>query len=402
MKIPYSVQRAAKKLGIHTIRKEQLKPIQSIMNRNDTLIIAPTGMGKSAIFQVAALTQDSSFVLVIEPTLSLIYDQVHKLQSLGLSAEYITSTNQKQHDAIGKRIKKQGVTFLYTTPEQLQRSLLHSMNPTMIVVDECHCLLDWGYSFREAYLEVGMFIASLSVRPTIVAMSATLPMSYRERVQTLLGMESVEIFVCSLDKPHLTLLVQDVSGKPIRKKCKKLLTALKSHWKNGSAIVYCNTQNHAAMVYNYLKGAGLEAPVYQCYSAMGSIWREQEEAAFLSRAGGIMVATSAFGMGVDKADVSLVVHFNLPMGVVDYYQQIGRAGRDGRKAKAILFYDDDDYKVNQCMTEKASESKWAKAGLKAMKTIATGNACLMQSVLRVLGEEKKKTCGHCSYCQRRK
>ena len=350
MKTSNVVKDAMRQLCIDKLRKCQIKPIDNILNGTDTMVIAPTSAGKSAIYQIPAIVNRSSqWTLVIEPTLALIADQVHQLKELGIAAEMLTGRNKDEHDDILKRLSENEITILYTTPEQLRTAaFLHDVKyhpPWLVVVDEAHCVLDWGYTFRSAYLEIRKFIKDLSHPPIIAAFTATAPSEYRDAICNLLGMKEPEITVTSLERNNITLLKEDCSDLTIKKRLSRVKYNIKKYRKDGRVVVYCATQKNVDMVANYLLKQ-FSGEVVKCHAYMDSDKREKHEMQFIKGSKPIIVATTAFGMGINVPDIRFVLHFNLPLSTIDYYQQIGRAGRDGEKSHAMLLYHPDDVELN--------------------------------------------------------
>ena len=221
MKTSFALQQAQAQLGIKKLRKHQIKPIQSILDGYDTMVIAPTSAGKSAIYQLPALikAKDRQWTLVIEPTLALIGDQVQKLQEKGIAAASITGRNGPDHDKIFQEIRNGQITLLYTTPEQLQtcrlREVMQANNPWLVVIDEAHCVTVWGYTFRPMYLQIKHQIAQLKHRPVIAAFTATAPPDDQKDIQELLGMQHTDIYSMSLRRENITLLKEDCTGLDI-------------------------------------------------------------------------------------------------------------------------------------------------------------------------------------------
>lgn len=351
MDIRQDIKSAQKKLGIEKLRKHQVKPINSILDRQDTMVIAPTSAGKSAIYQVPALIF-SGMTLVIEPTLSLMYDQTYRLKSHGINAAYIDSTmSTDDYSHILKCIAKSKVKILFVTPERIQNrkflDAIEDVEISMVVVDECHCVTSWGYGFRPDYLRIGKFIDTLPHRPVVAALTATATSDMREEICDLLSIDQPEVFINSLHRPNLHFIKRSFVSDEA--KLKELL--------------------------------------------------------FLSGERHIMVATSAFGLGVDQSDVDLVIHFNLPLSLIDYCQQAGRAGRAGQKAKCILLYCENDYPVNRTILKEIDDKSVRKNALRAldrMKEYAESTGCLTSQVLSALGEKLDKPCGSCTNCQKRR
>ena len=409
MKVSKKVQEAMKALRLDTLHKHQIRPINSVLDGHDTLVVAPTGSGKSAIFQVPAIVgaAKGKWTLVFEPTVSLIADQVNRLQDFGIAAEMLTGRNRKRHDTILKQLRQSKLAMLYITPERLQsHSFLEAVKknpPWFVVVDEAHCVLDWGYTFRSDYLEIKNFIQKLEKRPVITALTATAPPEYRKQVCKLLGMKKPETYVNSLERNNIILLKEDCSRDSIKRRLTRVKGNIKKYGIGGRVVVYCSTRKNVDVVCNYLSKE-FPGEVVKCHGYMDSDKRERHELQFISGAKRIMVATTAFGMGVDVPDIRLVIHFNLPLSVIDYYQQIGRAGRDRETSHAVLLYDRNDIALNKNILRKDDYpdelQNWLSDRLNELVSVAESDRCLMQQLLSALGEEHSSTCRHCTNCQK--
>lgn len=419
MKTSHAVKKAMDRLELANLRKHQITPIHEIMAGRDTLVIAPTASGKSAIFQVPALVlweQCQSWTLVIEPTVSLLLDQVEKLNRMGIGADCISEytpmkTSGPTYLTAEGYVQNIQITtpFLYVTPERLVnlkfRKAIAENPPGLVVVDEAHCVLEWGYTFRTAYLKIADFVAGLDPCPTIAAFTATAPPQYRKQICDRLQMRSPEIFVNPLERPNLILMREDCSDLTIQKRCAKVKYSIKKYGKTGKIVIYCATRKNVDLVCNYLSKQ-FPNQIAKCHAFMETAKRQKRELAFLHGKKRIMVATTAFGMGVDVADIRLVIHFNLPLCVSDYYQQVGRAGRDGQKAHAVLLYAPEDIALNRAIVckDKYSETvkEWMYERIQTMADVAQCDTCMMQRILNVLGEEHPKNCRHCTVCQRKR
>ena len=403
-------QKAQAQLGIKKLRKHQIKPIQSILDGYDTMVIAPTSAGKSAIYQLPALikAKDRQWTLVIEPTLALIGDQVQKLQEKGIAAASITGRNGPDHDKIFQEIWNGQITLLYTTPEQLQtrrlREVMQANNPWLVVIDEAHCVTVWGYTFRPNYLQIKHQIAQLKRRPVIAAFTATAPHDDQKDIQELLGMQHTDIYSMSLRRENITLLKEDCTGLDIdqHQRLKRVGHYIRKYGEDGRVVVYCSSRRNVDIVTNYLKDKF--SGVAKCHAYMDEDERAKQEFQFICGKKRIMVATTAFGMGVDVPDIRLVLHFNLPLNVIDYYQQIGRAGRDGNPAHAVLLYAKEDLDLNRHILDHGGYApkleKWLHCRLDEMANVAASDSCMVRQVLGALGEESSTNCNRCTNCQR--
>ena len=413
MKTDRSMQRAQAQLGISQLRKHQIDPIKSILDGKDTLMIAPTSSGKSAIYQIAALAmaeKTDQWTLVVEPTLSLISDQVQKLRKLKIPAAYITSLNRADHRRIYRDLNRGGLSILYMTPEKVatvEFQLATRDNPPwLVVIDEAHCVLDWGSTFRPAYLELGDRIAWMSSktrRPVIAAFTATAPPKERGEIAQSLGMTAPRLFTMSLRRDNIILLKEDCSGYDVRYRLDRLKHYIRKYGSTGQVVVYCSSKKFTDLVTNHLSKR-FPHTVAKCHAYMDPDKREKNELKFIHGDKRIMVATTAFGMGVDVSDIRLVIHFNLPLSVTDYYQQIGRAGRDGEKSHAVLLYGKEDIPLNQYILRsgKSPEGVQAQSNrrLDEMIELAGSDRCMVRQALAALGEEETVNCNRCTNCQR--
>ena len=356
------------------------------------------------MYQLPAVMNGDQLTLVIEPTLALMHDQVRKLKNVGIQASYLDSTLCKSEAAgILHRVQKGEVHILYVTPERLKSErfleAIEDLTIYMVVVDECHCVLEWGESFRPDYLQVGEFIAACKPQPIVMALTATIRPEDRAEVMTLLRMKKVHEHIMSIDRSNLVFLKRSCAA--LEDKLSSLRKSLRRYHETGSAIIYCSTRTYVDAVYNYLSKRYPDQ-IVRCHSTMAEKTRAKYERAFLDGEKPIMVATSAFGMGVDKGDIDLIVHFNMPLSIGEYYQQAGRAGRDGRTARCVLLYNQQDVAIGRSLAnnlEKRAGAHMLKR-LNDMARFVESDACMMQDILDYFGEAKDKTCKHCTNCQR--
>lgn len=402
MKISTDLKGAMVQLGIAKLRDHQIKPLNHILRHRDTMVIAPTSAGKSLLYQLPALIWSDTLTLVIEPTLALMHDQVQKLQKLDIPAAYLDSMmSESDKKRVLHNLATQKIHILYVTPERLQtkkfQEAIAHYPVGLIAVDECHCVLDWGYSFRSAYLQIGDYIDSLPNRPTIVALTATADEASRNEIAKRLSMKKFKCYVLSLERKNLIFMKKGFSSQA--EKQSPLFRCLKKY-KPRSAIVYCNTQKAVEAVAKLLKEQ-YSHEVAMTHAGMGSAKRYEQEKKFLTGKRWIMVATSAYGMGVDLSTVDLMIHFNMPLSLVDYYQQAGRAGRNGSRAHCMLFYCQQDYKNNWGILKNSEAPDLFYQRLDQMwEFCQEQHHCLVCGMLEALGEYKAKRCNHCTACQK--
>lgn len=400
MKIKKSVKEAMKLLQIKKLRRNQVKPINSVLDGNDTLVIAPTSYGKSLLYQIPAVINSGKLTVVIEPLLALIHDQIEKLQQLGIAAVYLDSTQSKaEREQVMKSLDEGEVTLLYLAPERLETGILLKIDKHnrigLVVVDECNCVVSWGYAFREAYLEIGEWIYRLKKKPVILALSATVIPEDRSQIMELLSMEDVKTFEESLYRSNLAFMKRMTSTRKAQQR--ELNRCMKKYHKR-TTIVFCNTKSAVENVARYLEGL-YPGDVMAYHSS-----KKCEEKAMLSGEKRIIVATSALSMGVDVRDVDLVIHFNMPLSIADYCQMSGRAGREGKKARSILLYNADDYYTAQALIgeiEDRNAKQRAQSRLDEMKEFCEDTKhCMVQAMLRALGDASTGKCRYCTNCQR--
>lgn len=418
MDIKRNIKQAMQELGYSNPRKHQIIPIRALIDGKDAIVHAPTGSGKTAIFTTAGQVHKHQLTVVVEPLLALIYNQVQVLQQQGIAADYLDHTRSKHDTArVLTKAGKGKLTFLYVTPERLQnKAFIHAMQKTdlyMLVVDECHCITEWGYTFRESYLQIGDFIDKLPHKPVICACSATLQDAQIERIRKILRMKDPVICRCNLERSNLILLKKDVScehkslEKRLDSRIKILHKCIRKYWAGGSVVVFAMTTSYVDALYNKLdKIYPGQVTRYHAQIKPEKL-KQQMESDFLKGKKKIMIATSAFSMGIDVPDIELLVHFNTPLSMTDYIQQIGRAGRDGCKAHCVLFYDTngDDSKIVKSIISKAKKQSGKAANVlkeqwKQMEAFLQSDACMANDVLRYQGQEEEKTCKRCTNCAR--
>ena len=403
------IKQAEKKLGL-TLKLEQREPIHRILESKDTMVIYPVGFGKSAIMEIPAIIKPP--VLVFEPTISLMYDQVQGLKAKGIRAEYISSSHtKKERTAILDDYVHGKIDILYAAPERLQYSkflkAIFDNPPWLVTVDEAHCAIEWGRTFRSDYLDIGKFIDRFNDRPTVLAMTATAPSEYRQELQESLHMRDIEIYSVPLDRPNLYIIREYMQLKRPESRIRHIKTLIERYGNSGKTIVYCATKGDTDKVRNYLNEQ-YPGEVAECHSFMDKKARQENEMKFIQNDCHVMVATTSFGMGVDVPDIRLVIHYSMPISPISYYQEIGRAGRDGKKSRCVLLYHPDDEKKFKKILDKEKEKHGKEArdrlkkGISDMKEIAEGDRCIMEAVLEHLGDTQRRSCGHCSVCQMKK
>lgn len=350
----YNVYAAMHQLGVTQLRTKQSKVLSCILQNRDVLVRLRTGGGKSLLFQLPALLDEpGQLTLVFSPLLALQEDQVSALKKKGVRAALLNSSLSKRRHAATLRDFVQNGGLLYLAPEQLRRedvrTALSTARVRRVVVDEAHILPQVDSGFRKAYAEIGPFIDSLSERPQILAFTATATPSDMNDITKSLHMTDPKRLPFPVKRSNIRLYVKkfDVTGKGQVKSRKRnirlamLDDVLKKYRKKGATIVYCPTVNDVKRTTKYLRGEKYSAKAY--YSELPKGRKKRVHRYFLTKKRPIVVATNAFGLGIDRPDVRLVVHAGLPLGIDAYAQEIGRAGRDGKKARAVLLYTPTDF-----------------------------------------------------------
>lgn len=411
---------ALKQLGFDKPRKAQIIPMNTLDAGQGAIVIAATGSGKQVIYETVGLAHSDKLAIVIEPLLALIYNQVQTLQEHGVSADYIDMTRSKEEiDKILHKACKGKLNFLYVTPERLQNhAFIEAMQHSdifMVVIDECHSITEWGYTFRDAYLHIGDFINKLKRKPVICACSATISADSLNIIHDSLHMDKPAVLRSDLRRDNLILLKKDVTCQKktleerLEFRIKKLCKTINKYHKDGSVLIFAQTTTYVDALYNILEEKYPD-DVTRYHSRIKPERRKKQLLFdFLQGKGKIMIVTSAFSMGIDVPDIELVVHFNAPISMTDYIQQIGRAGRDGRKAHCVLFYDQngDDDAISASFIKKAKKqspkaAKTIKARLSQVRDFINSNNCMVCDILEYQGQHEVKTCKRCTVCAQKR
>jgi len=394
-----------KYFGYEEFRTGQEELIKAVLAHRDVLGIMPTGAGKSVCYQVPALLLEG-LVLVVSPLISLMKDQVSSLSEAGIASAFLNSSlSMDEYDDTISGALHGRYRILYVAPERLAKlsAIADRMNISMITIDEAHCVSQWGHDFRPSYLRITEFINSLEGKPVISAFTATATERVRNDIIRSLDLDEPFTFVSGFDRPNLYFSVQTPAGK-----MKWLLAYLKE--RGGKAgIVYCSTRRLVEEVHAGLAGKGFAATRY--HAGLDDLERHRNQDDFLYDRKNIMVATNAFGMGIDKPDVSFVIHYNMPKNIESYYQEAGRAGRDGEPADCVLLYSGEDVHLNEFLIRKSESNddemprkekqritEYNLELLKVMTFYSTTTDCLRSFILRYFGERSPNYCGRCSNC----
>lgn len=392
--------------GYDSFRDGQTQLIDSILDGQDTFGIMPTGGGKSICFQIPALMMEG-ITLVISPLISLMKDQVGALNQMGIHAAYLNSSLTYRQYLLALKYAKEGrYKLIYVAPERLTTTefldfALH-VDISMVSIDEVHCVSQWGQDFRPSYLKIIDFIHLLSRRPVISAFTATATKEVQEDIICILGLQNPTLVKTGFDRTNLFYAVKTPSDK--MGELKQYLSVNREK----SGVIYCSTRKNVEEVWEKLSKEGY--PVSKYHAGMNEEERRTNQDDFIYDRHPIMIATNAFGMGIDKSNVRFVIHYNMPKNIENYYQEAGRAGRDGEPAECILFYSGKDVVVNQFFIENNQENQELdeitretimerdRERLKKMTFYCFTNECLRDYVLRYFGEYGNNYCGHCANC----
>ena len=386
--------------GYEDFRPGQKKVVESLLNRNDTVAIMPTGAGKSICFQIPALLFEG-VTLVISPLISLMKDQVDSLRQLGIAAVYINSSVSKAQ--LYKDLQNISAGFykiIYIAPERLTSEYLpdsfKNLNISMVAVDEAHCLSQWGHDFRPSYRNILNFTNSLRIKPIISAFTATATPEVKKDIINLLGLKQPNIFVTGFDRPNLYFSV--LRGEV---KDKFVIDYVKKH-QDEAGIIYVGTRKDVDALQVLLEIKGIKAGRY--HAGMTDEERNQMQEDFLYDNLSVMVATNAFGMGIDKPNVRYVIHYNMPKNMEAYYQEAGRAGRDGLSGNCILLYSPQDTQLQKFLISKSTESEIRQQleykRLQSMVDYCHTPQCLRAFILHYFGEfDVEEHCDNCSNCK---
>lgn len=392
--------------GHDSFREGQDRITDSLLGGRDVLGIMPTGAGKSICYQVPALMFDG-ITIVVSPLISLMKDQVSALVQSGVAAAYINSSlTHAQYLKVLQNTESGKYKIIYVAPERLCApaflGICRNLNISMVAVDEAHCVSQWGQDFRPSYLKIPDFIDALNSRPVVGAFTATATGAVRDDIKTLLRLVSPLVVTTGFDRPNLFFSVMQPKNKSI-----ELMKLIKER-KNESGIVYCSTRKAVEEVCELLQKNGFAATRY--HAGLDENERRRNQDDFVYDRATIMVATNAFGMGIDKSNVSFVIHYNMPKNMESYYQEAGRAGRDGRSADCILFYSAKDVRTNQFLinnsepnpdlTEDEQEEvrRRDRERLKQMTFYCTTHKCLRKFILEYFGDKGHERCEKCSNC----
>lgn len=393
--------------GYTAFRSGQAELIDAQLSGRDVFGIMPTGGGKSLCYQIPALMLEG-ITLVVSPLISLMKDQVTALKNMGVSAAYVNrSLSAGQIRLVLRNIQQQKYKIIYIAPERLLTesflAAISNLKIAMVAVDEAHCISQWGQDFRPSYLRIADFLKLLKVRPVVSAFTATATQEVRDDVERILGLQNPLRIITGYDRPNLRFAVVQPKSKPLA-----LLDFIEAR-PGKCGIVYCSTRKEVEKVCQMLQNKGISATRY--HAGLSEEERHTNQDDFVYDRCKVMVATNAFGMGIDKSNVGYVIHYNMPQCIESYYQEAGRAGRDGENADCILLYSPSDIRTAKFLIQHPTENeelseeersnliKRELIRLDAMVGYCNTSHCLRGYILEYFGQEYPQLCGNCSNCE---
>ena len=384
--------------GYTSFRKGQENIITSIINKEDVLAIMPTGGGKSICYQVPALCLDG-ITIVISPLISLMKDQVDALKTMGVKARLINSSlsNSEYNEAL-EEIENDECKIIYIAPERLDSmdfvNIIRGKNISQVAIDEAHCVSQWGHDFRVSYKKIPYFINRLDKRPIVTAFTATASNEVREDIINILNLHNPAVYITGFDRENLSINIVKSSSKN-----KYTLDYVENH-KNESGIIYASTRKEVETIYEGLLKRNYSVAKY--HAGLSNEARKEYQENFINDDIKIMVATNAFGMGIDKPNIRWVLHYNMPQSIENYYQEIGRAGRDGEDSECVLLFSPGDVHTQKYLVEVGIENPDRKRvqykKLQQMVDLVYSNTCYRKNILNHFGETFLEDCNNCSNC----
>lgn len=405
--IDLATQTLSRYFGYQEFREGQQVIVNSILKGHDTLAIRSTGSGKSICFQVPALSF-AGLTIVISPLISLMADQVSALKKRNIPAAFLNSSlSAAENKQIMEQLGKNFYKLIYLSPEKLSSAkfvlFLKQLKISFIAVDEAHCISMWGHDFRPSYNKIPLFINQLAVRPIVAAFTATATFRIQQDIIQALQLQQPNIFKQSSLRTNLCLNVI-----PCASKAEKQLVLIKllKKFKTDAGIIYCSTRNSTEAMANMINQLNIKQQLTDSraepyHGGLESAQRAQIQENFLTNKIKLICATNAFGMGVDKSDIRFVIHYELPANLENYYQEVGRAGRDGKKSACFLLFWNHDVAIQQGLLNNKSKQRY-KIESKKLQTIVqamTKGDCLQQTLAHYFGDQLDHPCGECGFCQ---
>lgn len=385
--------------GYKNFRKSQGDVINSILEGKDTLAVMPTGGGKSICYQIPALIFEG-ITVVISPLISLMKDQVDSIRDAGIQAYYINSSLERREIMdIASKLKSNSVKILYIAPERLESldflDAVKDIKVSQVAVDEAHCVSQWGHDFRSSYRYIWKFVKNLSERPVVTAFTATATEEVRNDIVKQIKLVNPSIFISGFDRKNLKINCLKIGNR-----MSYIVDYVKAN-SGQSGIIYASTRKNVDRIYEILVKNGIAAGEY--HAGLTDEKRKDSQESFVYDRINVMVATNAFGMGIDKSNVRYVIHYNIPRNIESYYQEIGRAGRDGEKSDCILMFSPQDIITQKYLIETSVQSEERKLSeykkLQQMVDLVHYNGCLRKYILEYFGENVEwEECGNCSNC----
>jgi len=381
-----------KYFGYDSFRDQQKVIVESVLSKKDNLVIMPTGGGKSICFQLPAILFEG-ITLVISPLIALMKDQVDGLNANGIAADFYNSSQESQEqEAIFDKVKNKEIKLLYVAPESLGllENILNEENISCIAIDEAHCISSWGHDFRPSYQRLG-FLKQLLPNTPIIALTATADKATRKDILEQLSIPNAKRFLSSFDRKNIELEV-----RPANDRVSQIIKFIRKK-PNEAGIIYCLSRKSTEQLALKLKQNGINASAY--HAGLNFVERTKTQEDFIYDKTQVVCATIAFGMGIDKSNVRWVIHHNMPKNIEGYYQEIGRCGRDGLKANALLFHSYSDVIQLRKFMSGASNEDVQVAKLERMKQFSEATTCRRKILLSYFGELLSENCGNCDVCK---